>query len=213
MEGIRHRRMVILLTSATVILVAFSLTSPWFSLTARNTAMPSGTPYSTDQYWLHLDYYRYSINTGSNSWHTYSSYYDMFQSNLKNLGSFEKDVMLVWTLLVLAFLGLTLANRRGPCIGVGLIMVATMAFAVAVFAATVGTAVSAAQSEGGPWFPSFGSFFGSMVYGGGRVTLSWGPGLGWFLALGACVMQTVALLLGATRVLPSKREPITDSPT
>jgi len=201
MEGIRHREIVVLLTATGIVLVAFSLTSPWFNLTTANISEPPGFSYAKSHYEFYTDFYRWNSFPSSGL----SSAYDQFGA-LASLMSLVKDVMLTWLILSLVFLGLTLANSRGPCIGVGLIMVAAMALAVAAFAIGAAGAISAEQGMGGPVFPHLGGFFGSMISGGGAVSVSWGPSLGWFLALVACATQAIALLLGSTRVLSGRGE-------
>jgi len=197
MEDMKRRGNVIFLTATALVLVTLSLNSPWLGLTQTLTVKDiSGLPVVSNNHWgLHMDYYTVNSNP--------SSGYGQ-KNALASLMSLEQDVMLSWLVLGLAFLGLTLVNSRWLCIIVGLIMVGAMALAVAVFAMNVAGAVNDSNANGGlPWFPHLDNFFGSTNWYDIGV-LSWGPTSGWFLALGAGVMQAVALLLGATRALSGR---------
>ncbi len=130
-------------------------------------------------------------------------YFDEQQKGgVASLMSFEKNVVLSWLILGLAFLGLTLVKPKWPSIVAGFVMVATMLSAVVLFAVGIAGAVSKSYAGDLPFSPPITGFIGSMNSAGG--VLSWGPSWGWFIAIGACASQAFALLLVATRVLSGR---------
>lgn len=128
--------------------------------------------------------------------------------NLTNTGNIaEAGYFLIIVGLVLgligAILGFTSRNnpsRARPAMTMAIVAMILAIAAVGAFAAALPSAIGSdtpGHSGTGPW----SSFYGSTSLGGG--TLTWGPGIGWYLAIVAFVL----LLVGMIVLARARREP------
>jgi len=102
--------------------------------------------------------------------------------------------------LIGAILGFTSgknARRAGPARTLAIVALVVAIAAVAMFAVALPTAIgqdSPGHTGTGPWSSFFGSGnASSMGLPGG--TLTWGPGIGWYLAIGAFVLFLVGMFV------------------
>lgn len=106
------------------------------------------------------------------------------------------------------------ARRSGPALTLGIIALLLAIVAPVLFAAALPGAVSSDISTtyrppntSGPW----SSFTGSSSYTNplvGVVSFNWGPGVGWYLSIGAFVI----LLVGVVLLFIGRKEPSAPTP-
>ena len=115
--------------------------------------------------------------------------------------------------LIGAILGFTSRNnarRARPAMTLAIVAMIVAIATVGMFAVALPTAVgqdSPGHTGSGPWSSFFGSG-NSTSFGVPGGTLTWGPGIGWYLAIGAFVVFLVGMIILAR----ARREPLEPAP-
>lgn len=136
--------------------------------------------------------------------------------NLTNAGNIaEAGYFLIIVGVVLGLIGAILGftsrdnpSRARPAMTMAIVAMILAIAAVGAYAAALPSAIGSdtpGHSGTGPW----SSFYGSTSLGGG--TLSWGPGIGWYLAIVAFVLLLVGMIVLA-RARKDPSEPASVAP-
>jgi hypothetical protein len=206
---------VIVLVGAILLIAA--LFTPWYvetfsgsGITLNENAYP-GLPSSNGT----IQYTCSGLPSGA-SCEPQTSYSNL---NLNNTGTIaEAGYFLIIVGVVLgligAIIGFTSRNnsrRAGPAITLALVAMIVAIASVAMFAVALPSAIgqdTPGHSGTGPWSSFFGSTSASR-FGIESGTLSWGPGIGWYLAIGAFVV----LLVGMIILMLARKNPPEPTPT
>ncbi|MGA7650182.1 MAG: hypothetical protein WB984_02870 [Thermoplasmata archaeon] len=101
--------------------------------------------------------------------------------------------------IILGFIGAIIglvSRKTGPAMALAVVAMILAVAAVGVFAVALPGAIgndSPNHSGSGPWSSLFGSSSSGRF--GIQGTLTWGPGVGWYLAIGAFVLLLVGVIL------------------
>jgi hypothetical protein len=132
----------------------------------------------------------------------------------------EAGFYLIIVSFVLGFIGAVLgfasgknARRAGPARTLAIVALVVAIAAVGMFAVALPTAIgqdSPGHTGTGPWSSFFGSSNATgMGFPGG--TLTWGPGIGWYLAIVAFVLFLVGMFV-LRRAMKEPAEPVAAAP-
>lgn len=182
MEERDWARLEVVLVSAALLMIAFSLILPEFKTTIHTGA--SGIPRTTEQ-WFYFDVLKTQTTYSSTSTHTeYGSYdaqnsvaYEELAGELAN----ERTVLVCWALLCWMLVTVLVYARELVQVMVGWMTV--IAGLVAVVYPLVEISVPVAWMSG---------FYGSGTLSDG--TVSWGPSSAWYLGVIAVVLVGAAVV-------------------
>jgi hypothetical protein len=144
------------------------------------------------------------------------------QASLNHTGAIaETGLFLIIGGVVFGFLALIFgllargnARRTTPAIALAVLALILAVAAPALFAVQLPGAVSSdtpGHSGSGPWSTFLGSNSSTTAFG--SETLTWGPGMGWYLAFGAFALFLIgAIILIAARKDPPAPAPVPMSP-
>jgi hypothetical protein len=117
---------------------------------------------------------------------------------------------------ILAFLSGNNARRARPAMTLAIVAMILAIATVGMFAVALPTAIgqdSPGHTGTGPWSSFFGSG-NSSSFGFSGGTLTWGPGIGWYLTIGAFVIFLVGMIiLARARKEPASPAPAAAPPT
>ena len=201
-----------------VLLIA-SVFIPWYTETANFTGPEQGS-YTANSYpglSNQNGTIQYScsgtVPTGCPSTTSYKS------MDLNNTGTLaQTGYFLLLTGFVLGLIGaiigfasLSRPRRAIPAIALSVIAMLLAVATPALFALQLPTAIgndSPGHTGTGPWSSFMGSNTSQLGFGE-SLKLTWGPGMGWYLAFGAFVI----LLIGAVVLARARKEPPSPAPT
>ena len=211
----------ILILIGALVLVA-ALLSPWYTVKVTETSAVGSRTTTQNSYlgfpeWNGTVQYSCSSNPSCPSTTSYTGSHPP----MNNTGALAETGLFLTVLgFVFAVIGavLGIASRNNPRRaygGVGLAVLALIVaiLAVGLFYASLPSAIAkdypASERFGsaGPWSTFMGS--GTTTTPGVSISASWGPAMGWYLAIGAFAV----LLIGATVLALSRRQPPSPVPT
>ena len=178
-----------------VILIGISLVMPWYVVSAKTEGMGQSAESNMDFYLDHAG--MKNPLTGEYETHSYSE--DNTTSNVKNTFQTTQMLDIVGLVLVLVgFIGALMLAMGKMKKNIAIILV-LLGFIFALIAPMylMTSLPPAIKADSGGYAPKMGdSFFGSESenLGGVSMTISWGGGMGWFMALIAAVLMILALI-------------------
>lgn len=181
MEERDWARLEVVLVSAALLLIAFSLILPEFKVTTHSGA--SGTPRTTEQ-WLYFDVLKTQTTYSGSTYTDYESYdalnsvdYEDLADELAN----ERTVLAGWALLCWMLVVVLVYGRELVQVMVGWMTV--IAGLVATVYPVVEISVPVAWMSG---------FYGSGTLSDG--TVSWGPSSAWYLGVISVILVGAAVV-------------------
>jgi threonine/homoserine efflux transporter RhtA len=166
--------LVVLASAAAAVIMALSLSLPWYQVTVENSSSYWYLTYETEFY---FDFA---------SWPNGMMVEYEFEGAMQEVMDIEKAFVYAWICLVLVFMGLAMLDGRYSSMAVGPVLTAVAIAALLFFAVKIEDAADEVMSWG--------------TGSDGTVTKSAGTGL--ILALVAFVGQSIAIVLRARYVLP-----------
>jgi len=176
----KYGGMVVVLSTIALALATSSLTLPFFRVSFSDTDVWTG-------YTDHVVNHEYEI-----SWYHSDDAIGHMMHNLEL-------IVLVWSLLAIIFIVTVIADYRFLSLLLGWILVVTAVNAVSYFFVVM------SQSTRGITDGPIHGFMGSQVGASGGIWL-WGPSLGWWTLLLACVIQTGMVVTRTFIVLSSIKD-------
>jgi hypothetical protein len=194
---------VIVLVGAVLLIAA--LVTPWYT-----TKISNGSISETVNFYPGLPGTNGTVQyscSGTSYCPTQSSYTSS-QNNLNNTGTIaETSFFLIIVGVIFGLLGAILGfvsrgnpRRAGAAMALALLAMLLAVAAFGAYAAALPGAVAKDTPDhngSGPW----STFFGSNSSGG--ASFNWGPGVGWYLAIGGFVL----LLIGAILLWTARKDP------
>jgi hypothetical protein len=199
MEEFRHRGLIIILAASAMLLLALSLMQPWFTI--RDAGVSQHEGYRSDTYdqtiTIHLRYFTADYRYFGESTYGILGSDSEVGHLMGNLSSYLLICLgLAWLLTIAA-----VVNSRLTTLVLGWLAASACLLCVFFFSGSIpGAARASSQSLRGSTYFITG-LFGSKTLNSGTTQYvqidrwSWGPGLGWVLAVASSVLLFVAVAL------------------
>ena len=191
-----HVRATVVLTMLAVMVAGFSLMLPWYQVTEG---------WVDDREYVHYDTVEFSRSYFVDD-ELGTSGYDPVYIEVGSLLDLTTLIVVLWGLLAIVYVGIILPGADGSPTSrsdgfvLGWILVAVSLLVIIVFAGLVVHSYNLDQSN---WWNNANSI---SSFAGSDGLSEWGPLSGWFVAVAACVIQGVAVLVRNVPVLLGKQE-------
>ena len=190
----------VLMTALSMAMAALALSEPWYSAELSEESAYGDMTLQKDTFYI--DYYRVHPVT-------YSEVYKYpSDSQIKDVMSWERIIILAWLLIGLVFIGACLVDFKELSVGSSIILLVIGILAVVFFVGRLTHALDYDSSTG-----YFGlnyydiPFIGSREVDSGR-TVSGMPGLGfWFVFIATLIQVTVGVVKTKIEVFDRKSKP------